>query len=119
MGKWIGVDLDGTLAHHDGKAGSPIGRPLKPMLEKVKEWLEEGLEVRIFTARADSTLERQKIKKWLESQGLPDLKITNKKDWEMSELWDDRAIRVEQNKGIPCSGCSGKSKYSDQILASF
>lgn len=117
MGKWIGVDLDGTLAKHDGKPNSPIGKPLQPMLDRVKQWIEDGKEVRIFTARADSSLQRVMIGRWLEDNGLPQLAITNTKDWEMQELWDDRAIRVKHNEGDPCSGCGAASKFSHCYLA--
>lgn len=117
MGKWIGVDLDGTLAKHSGKIDGNIGTPLPTMLDRVKKWVDDGREVRIFTARADSTLERIKIARWLEDNGLPALAITNKKDWEMQELWDDRAIRVEYNEGEPCSGCGKVSKFSCRYLA--
>lgn len=49
---WIGVDLDGTLAEYDGwKGPSHIGKPIEPMVARVKEWLKEGKDVRIFTAR--------------------------------------------------------------------
>lgn len=119
MGKWIGVDLDGTLAKHSGKLEGPIGEALPSMLERVKGWVDEGLEVRIFTARAESALERTKIYRWLEDNGLPKLAITNKKDWEMQELWDDRAIRVVHNEGEPCSGCGSASKFSSRYLATF
>lgn len=50
---WIGVDFDGTLAEKqepfDPKS---CGAPVEPMIERVKALLEEGREVRIFTARA-------------------------------------------------------------------
>jgi len=49
---WIGVDLDGTLAHYDKWAGpTEIGAPIAPMVNRVKAWLAAGLEVRILTAR--------------------------------------------------------------------
>ncbi|MEI8285241.1 MAG: hypothetical protein WCG52_09650, partial [bacterium] len=48
---WIGVDLDGTLAEFIGDM-SFIGEPIMPMLNRVKTWLANGREVRIFTARA-------------------------------------------------------------------
>lgn len=49
---WIGVDLDGTLAHYDGwKGADHIGAPVPAMVERVKAWLANGREVRIFTAR--------------------------------------------------------------------
>ena len=40
---WIGVDLDGTLAHYEGWKGiEHIGAPVPAMLERVKNWLAEG-----------------------------------------------------------------------------
>lgn len=119
MGKWIGIDLDGTLAKQSGKIDAAIGAPLQPMLDRVKGWIEKGREVRIFTARADSPLERLKIAQWLDENDIGGLAITNKKDWEMQELWDDRAIRVEHNVGDPCSECGGASKFGSRNLASF
>lgn len=56
MGEWIGVDLDGTLARYD-KNFKPleVGEPIQPMVDLVKQWRREGLDVRIFTARAATT----------------------------------------------------------------
>lgn len=105
---WIGVDLDGTLAEYHGWDGTyQVGKPIPQMLARVKEWLEQGIEVRIFTARADMSNGREEhvcknmevISAWLEENGLPQLEITNEKGWEMIELWDDRAVCVEHNTG--------------------
>lgn len=53
MRGWIGVDLDGTLAVYQGWTGSDqVGPPVENMIERVKRWIEQGKEVRIFTARA-------------------------------------------------------------------
>lgn len=49
---WIGVDLDGTLAKYAGWVGPDhIGEPVALMLRRVKKWIEQGVDVRIFTAR--------------------------------------------------------------------
>jgi hypothetical protein len=49
---WIGVDFDGTLATYGRWAGpTQLGDPIAPMVDRVKRWLAEGREVRIFTAR--------------------------------------------------------------------
>lgn len=49
---WIGVDLDGTLAHYDHWRGADhIGEPVPPMLARVKAWIDAGDDVQIFTAR--------------------------------------------------------------------
>ena len=99
---WIGVDLDGTLAHDVGTNGlDEIGSPIKPMFNRVKKWIAEGKTVKIFTARASSPRQIAAVKKWLTRHGLPDLEVTNTKDLRMIELWDDRCVQVSTNLGEP------------------
>lgn len=99
---WIGVDLDGTLAHYDKWQGPHhIGPPIPRMLERVNDWLALGLTVKIFTARAGDPICIPYIKIWLEQNGLPDLEITATKDFKMIQLWDDRCVQVEPNTGLP------------------
>jgi len=99
---WIGVDLDGTLATYDGWYGpAHIGEPVEPMLRRVREWLEEGVEVRVFTARASVPEYIPYVRDWLKAQGLPELKVTNIKDFGMICLWDDRCVEVLTNEGRP------------------
>lgn len=101
---WIGVDLDGTLARDLGSARwDEIGSPIEPMLVRVKRWIAEGHTVKIFTARASSPRQVLAIKEWLASCGLPDLEVTNIKDLNMIELWDDRCVQVTTNLGEPIS----------------
>jgi len=120
---WIAVDLDGTLAEYDGWKGiEHIGAPVEPMVRRVKAWLFEGRDVRIFTARVDGgqvalnmgdpngeahrdiDMVRYHIEQWcLEHIGTI-LPITNVKDYGMIELWDDRCVRVITNVGEPCCG---------------
>lgn len=108
---WIGVDLDGTLAHYDGWKGfEHIGPPVERMRQRVIEWLSEGRDVRIFTARVCGTdgrnvdTVRGHIEAWcLEHLGRV-LPVTNKKDYAMAELWDDRAIQVRENTGLRVDG---------------
>lgn len=113
MDGWIGVDLDGTLAHYDGwKGAGHIGAPVKLMVDRVKGWLAEGKTVKIFTARvsrADGSPERYNeaqlarivILEWTLKHFGQALEVTNEKDYAMVELWDDRAIQVKTNTGIP------------------
>lgn len=103
---WIGVDLDGTLAHDlsngsENKGLGEIGSPIKPMLNRLKKWIAEGKTVKIFTARASSSRQIAMVKKWLFKHGLPDLEVTNVKDLRMIELWDDRCVQVMTNLGEP------------------
>lgn len=104
---WIGVDLDGTLAYYDGWVDmTHIGAPIPLMVKRIKDWLKAGQEVKIFTARVsqkyydENVMVRQAIKIWLvDEAGLPPLEITNVKDFQMIELWDDRAVQVIPNTG--------------------
>lgn len=102
---WIGVDLDGTLAHYDTWKGTEhIGAPVQLMADRVRQWVKEGLLVKIFTARVSipepgRSATVRVIHRWLEEHGLPALEVTNIKDLSMIQLWDDRAIRVEANTG--------------------
>lgn len=116
---WIGVDLDGTLAHYDGWKGiDHIGEPIPKMMARVRRWLREGREVRIFTARVTESgdgshrFARAHIEAWLHEHDLHrntseaeavqkfPLMVTNLKDFAMDELWDDRVVRVEANTGM-------------------
>lgn len=101
MVNWIGVDLDGTLARYDGWKGvDHIGEPIKPIMDLLIGYLKLGRKFKIFTARAGDPNSIPHIKKWLKDNGLPDLEVTNVKDFGMTELWDDRAKQVVPNEGI-------------------
>ncbi len=111
-GGWIGVDLDGTLAHYDKWRGvDHIGEPVPQMLARVRVWLAEGKAVKIFTARvhghgvpdlAGGTVDAlTPIVNWCKKHIGCELPITNVKDFGMVELWDDRAVQVIPNTGKP------------------
>ena len=98
-------DLDGTLAEYsEWKGIEHIGKPVPKMLERVKKWIAEGKNVVIFTARLDNEGAEPYIKKWLEEQGLGDLKITNVKTRDIIVFYDDRAVQVERNTGERADG---------------
>lgn len=106
MSGWIGVDLDGTLAHYSGWVGPDhIGPPVERMLARVREWLDEGREVRIVTARvsvpAQAASAREAIDAWLMQHLGRTLPVTCEKDYGMIELWDDRCVQVVANTGDP------------------
>lgn len=113
MSGWIGVDLDGTLAHYDGWKGiDHIGAPIPAMVQRVKDWYYAGRTVKIFTARVscaepERTEAVNHIFRWLQNHGLPPLEITNVKDFGMIELWDDRAVQVVVNTGERADGVAG------------
>lgn len=116
MSGWIGVDLDGTLAHYGGwKGPDHIGLPIAPMVERVKNWVVAGQEVRIFTARVaetglkndvggvdDHTFAQKQvtsIQAWCEKHLGFTLPVTATKDFGMICLYDDRCVQVEINTG--------------------
>ena len=101
---WIGVDLDGTLAHYDGwKGPDHIGDPVPLMAARVKDWLAKGEEVRVVTARmgdpATAAIFCEAFAKWSREHFGVVLPVTASKDFRMTVLYDDRAVRVEQNTG--------------------
>lgn len=112
-GGWIGVDLDGTVAEDlDQPFEAPIGPPIPAMLERVKAWRAQGIEVRIVTARMhfDPTWienetyrrcldQKKKIDEWCLAHLGEALPLTCRKDRNMAELWDDRAVQVVRNTG--------------------
>jgi hypothetical protein len=106
---WIGVDFDGTLAvdNRGVLADDPV--PVPMMIKRVQSWLAEGIEVRIFTSRygkvyPDQVFENcQKIQQFCLKHFGRSLTITNEKDQHMLQLWDDRAVQVINNTGIPLS----------------
>lgn len=102
MNGWIGVDLDGTLAHYDGWKGiEHIGPPIPAMMERLKRWLSEGRRVKIFTARVSEPEAMIHVRAWLHQHEIGHLEITNVKDFGMLELWDDRCVQVRPNTGEP------------------
>lgn len=115
---YIGVDLDGTLAFFDGwKGNDHIGQPIPLMLERVKKWLNDGKAVKCFTARAANPENIPYVREWLDKYGLHSLDITCIKDQYMTEFWDDRAIQVKPNTGIPITEFLDKDKIiSESIL---
>lgn len=123
---WIGVDLDGTLATYDGwKGPDHIGEPIQKMLDRVVEWLKQGREVRIFTARVyplppsfpdrpvpvpEGVREQEAyrslcaIGEWCKTHIGGLIPVTCVKDYGMVEFWDDRAVQVVPNTGERADG---------------
>jgi hypothetical protein len=117
-GGWVGVDLDGTLAHYEGWNGGVIGMPVPAMAARVRQWLAEGREVRIVTARVaaiflpnateeareEARQQRERITAWCFNHFDAMMPVTAVKDFAMVELWDDRCIQVVPNTGQRADG---------------
>lgn len=110
MSGWIGVDLDGTLAHYGiWQPDGGIGEPIPLMVERVKQWLAEGITVKIFTARVAffgknsefAQTQTAIIQDWCLKHLGQKLEVTCMKDFAMIELWDDRCVQVKLNTGEP------------------
>jgi len=116
LGEWIGVDFDKTLATGVAFNGpDSVGDPIEPMVERVKQWLADGEDVRIFTGRVGphpayykdgmpidsdfASKARAAIEAWCVRVFGRVLLITNEKDLGMKALYDDKAIQVEPNTG--------------------
>ena len=109
MNGWIGVDLDGTLAHFDHFRGwDHIGDPVPEMLARVRGWLAEGRDVRIFTARvahlgsddgSHAEMSRAAIERWCEIHLGKVLPVTCVKDVSCIRIYDDIAVAVQKNTG--------------------
>jgi len=118
---WIGVDLDGTWAYVDPDHNSKwdintIGEPIQETTDRVIRAIQEGYEVKVFTARVGTGRglspisglvdtpefaehQRKLIQDWTEKVIGVRLPVTAQKDWAMIELWDDRARQVVTNTG--------------------
>lgn len=85
------------------------------MLSRVHGWLDQGIEVRIVTARVgasgvvlrDGTVDdqcnaekqRALVDAWCVEHIGQSLPITHGKDVMLIELWDDRVVQVERDTG--------------------
>lgn len=103
---WIGVVFDGALAKYekwDGKLG--LGDPVWEMVERVKQWIEAGKDVRIVTGRVaePSGLKdvMDAIEGWCSEHLGKVLTVTCTIDSDMAELWGADLIQVVKNVGVP------------------
>lgn len=94
------MDWDGTICEYHGWLGPGLfGKPITLMVNRIREWLARGTVVKVVTARAVAPDDVVAIEeKCVELFGRK-LPVTDRKDFRMRELWDDRAVRVEKNTG--------------------
>lgn len=118
--EWVAVDLDGTLAEHDGWQGiEHIGKPIPAMVARVLRWRAAGRIVVIFTARISdpnphiAELAKHYVEQWCQEHLGEVLPVTNVKHREFVEMWDDRAVSVEKNTGAVTSR---RSRFDEAVL---
>jgi hypothetical protein len=125
---WIAVDLDGTLAEYHGwTKWNEFGAPIPAMVERIRGWLAEGKDVRIFTARVGLPHEESKeetcfktgekftsvmmkfaIAEYTEKHVGTRLRAQSHKDLHTIEIWDDRA-HAGRRRGRRGECAQGKS----------
>ena len=102
---WIGFDLDGTLAHYEvgNRRAGVIGRPIGPMVERLKQYRAAGRNVAIVTARVTVPEQMPEAQHRIEAWSLEHLgevlPVTCRKDYGMMTLYDDRVKQVTRNTG--------------------
>ena len=93
------------MAKYDGWVGPEhIGEPVPLMAARVRKWLSDGQDVRIFTARASVPEQVPYVHQWCKKHFGRELPVTNVKDFSMVSLWDDRAIQIIMNTGKRADG---------------
>jgi len=100
--KHILIDLDGTLAYYDpDKDYDPtyIGAPIPSTVQFINDLLGIGIEVKIFTARAEDSESIPFINEWVKQNIGRQLEITNVKTKDTVAIIDDRAYNLVRNQG--------------------
>lgn len=114
---WVGFDFDGTLATKlDPYDPSKTGKPIRKMLTKLEHYLDKGVDVRIFTARAGDHVAETAVRRFCMKHFGVELPITNKKDSKMRKLYDDLAINPRDvQAGGPGSGRHKLDSFGNSI----
>jgi hypothetical protein len=95
----ICVDFDRTISvRNSGDNIFKFGEPIVPMIELIKKVQAKGFKIKVLTARPESQWD--KIKTWMEKQGINVSEVGNIKNSRLALLLDDKAIGVIENEGI-------------------
>lgn len=108
--RWVGFDLDGTLAKYDTWRGwDYVGEPIPAMVKIVKDLMAKGITCKVLTARASkvslaknniqfSQLEKV-IQDWTEKHIGIRMEVVSEKDYLLVSFYDDKCVQVEMNTG--------------------
>lgn len=99
--KRVLVDFDGVLhSYVQGWTGpEPTDPPSPGALEFVRELVDAGLDVIVFTTRAATPQGMDATVRWLAEHGFPELNVTYQKLPAVCTV-DDRAVRYERAIGF-------------------
>lgn len=94
----IAIDFDGVLSDHTGWKGyaAPFDPPVDGALQAIRDYIDAGYDVCIYTSRADGPKQVIRLMNWfrdygLEHRYLEGMNITNKKPPAILFI-DDRAF---------------------------
>ena len=103
------VDFDGTLAFFSGwKGPGHLGQPIPLMVKRVQNFLADGDQVVVFTARMnvngdygvqDFDKIRKDIEDWCMRHVGQKLEVSNAKG-PADTIYDDKAFRIVRNTGL-------------------
>jgi len=64
---WYGVDFDGTLAKQTKYSPTELGKPNPEVVAKVRQHLDRGDTVKLYTARAENNDPKEiaALQKWM------------------------------------------------------
>lgn len=71
--KWLGVDLDGTVAQNTGHPDYKLTKPIEGARDTLRDFKKEGWKIIVYTARPWS--EYELIENWLNKNHIPHRRI--------------------------------------------
>jgi TusA-related sulfurtransferase len=101
---YIAFDFSGTLAKHKKQTTDKFqpGEPVPNMIAIAKGFLAKGYKIKILTVHAKHPEAVKTIQDWcVKNLGQKVDEVTNIKKKGMIQFWDDRAIRVVRDQGLP------------------
>lgn len=100
---WVGFDFDGTLCAYPYYEPAKHGPNLIRMVAVLKQFIKQGVKCKIVTARAAYPHQKDVVENWMRENEISQngvlLEVTDKKDYMMFALFDDRAITVNPVTG--------------------
>lgn len=100
---WVGFDFDGTLCVYPYYEPATHGANLERMVTTLRAFIDQGIKCKIVTARAAFPHQKKVVEDWMRENGISQdgapLEVTDKKDYMMVCLFDDRAVTINPVTG--------------------